>query len=56
MLETVVKRVRMLVNTDLPRFPSLVLTADDISAQGPFAVAQAQFLEPNEQEVCLGVF
>ena len=31
-----------------PRFPSLVVSADDITAQGPFAEAQAQYLQPDQ--------
>lgn len=34
------KRARMLAG-DLPRFPSLLITADGTSAQGAFAEAQA---------------
>lgn len=50
MLETVVKLVRLLV-ADLPRFPSLLLTAESIAAQGPFAEAQARYLQPQPAQV-----
>lgn len=50
MLETVVKLVRRLVS-DLPSFPSLLLTADSITAQGPFAEAQARYLQPQPAQV-----
>ena len=46
MLEAVKKRVRMLTE-QLPRFPSLLITADDVVPQGRFAEAQAEFLQPD---------
>ena len=50
MLETMRKRTVMLTE-QLPRFPSLTITADEISPQGSFAEAQAQYLAPNAAEV-----
>jgi len=50
MLEAMKRRARMLVD-DLPRFPSLLITADDLVPQGPFAEAQAQYLQPQPQQV-----
>ena len=50
MLEAAKKRVRMLTE-DLPRFPSLLISADEIVPQGRFAEAQAEFLEPDSQQV-----
>lgn len=41
MLEAMKKRARQLAG-DLPRFPSLLITADGTSAQGTFAEAQAR--------------
>jgi quinolinate synthase len=39
MLESMKKRARLLTG-DLPRFPSLLITAEGTSAQGAFAEAQ----------------
>lgn len=50
MLEAMKRRTRMLI-ADLPKFPSLVISADSILPQGTFAEAQAQYLEPNAQQV-----
>lgn len=50
MLEAAKKRVRMLVE-DLPRFPSLLISAEHIVPQGRFAEAQAEFLQPKPAEV-----
>lgn len=48
MLETVKKQTRLLMaDAKAPPFPSLLITADAITAQGPFAEAQAEFLEPD---------
>jgi quinolinate synthase len=44
------KRVRAL-NGELPAFPSLLITADDLVPQGVFAEAQAQFLQPSTDQV-----
>ncbi|KAL4443002.1 hypothetical protein ABPG77_008493 [Micractinium sp. CCAP 211/92] len=46
MLEAMKKRARQLAG-DLPRFPSLLITADGTSAQGTFAEAQNKFLQPD---------
>ncbi len=46
MLEAMKRRARMLT-ADLPRFPSLLITADRLEPQGAFAEAQAQFLRPD---------
>lgn len=52
MLETAKRRVRGLAGgSDLPQFPSLLLTADAIEPQGAFAQAQAEFLRPADAEV-----
>jgi len=49
MLESAKKRAGLLVPGYAgPRFPSLVVSADDITAQGPFAEAQAQYLQPDQ--------
>ncbi|KAH7427501.1 hypothetical protein KP509_10G047300 [Ceratopteris richardii] len=32
-------------------FPSILLSAEEISAQGSFAIAQAQYLRPNQEKV-----
>jgi quinolinate synthase len=50
MLELMKRRARMLVE-DLPRFPSLLIKADDLVPQGLFAEAQAQYLQPQPQQV-----
>ena len=50
MLETLRKRTLMLTQ-QLPRFPSMVISADSIEPQGDFAEAQAQFLEPDRAQV-----
>lgn len=51
MLEAMRKRARALSGAFLPTFPSLLVTADDIVPQGEFAVAQAQYLEPDPSQV-----
>ncbi len=48
--EAVRRRVAALVR-EYPRFPSLRITKDDITPQGAFAEAQAQYLSPNQDEV-----
>lgn len=50
MLETMRKRTVMLTE-QLPRFPSLSITASEITPQGSFAEAQAQYLAPDADEV-----
>lgn len=50
MLETVKRKVRLLTD-DLPTFPSLLISAYDLVPQGRFAEAQAEFLEPDTQQV-----
>ena len=50
MLEAVKKRVRMLTE-QLPRFPSLLISADAVIPQGRFAEAQAEFLQPDLRRV-----
>ena len=50
MLEAVRKRTRMLTE-DLPRFPSLLISADDVEPQGRFAEAQAEYLQPDAVQV-----
>ena len=50
MFETLRKRTLMLTQ-QLPRFPSMVISADSIEPQGDFAEAQAQFLEPDRAQV-----
>lgn len=50
MLESMKKRARLLAG-DLPRFPSLLITADGTAAQGAFAEAQNKFLQPDAKMV-----
>lgn len=50
MLETMKRRTRLLLR-DLPRFPSLRITADMLEPQGTFAEVQAQYLRPDIQQV-----
>lgn len=50
MLEAAKKRVRLLTE-ELPKFPSLLISADEVVPQGRFAEAQAEYLEPNQQQV-----
>ncbi|KAK9814582.1 hypothetical protein WJX72_008196 [[Myrmecia] bisecta] len=50
MLESIRKRTQMLTE-QLPRFPSLVVAANSVSAQGPFAEAQVKYLQPDAGEV-----
>lgn len=50
MLETMRRRTRVLVN-QLPRFPSLLITADALQPQGSFAEVQAQYLRPDPAQV-----
>jgi quinolinate synthase len=49
-LQTIYKRTRALLG-ELPRFPSLMITADSLQPQGAFAEAQAQYLEPDMKQV-----
>jgi quinolinate synthase len=51
MLETMRRRTRSLI-CQLPRFPSLVITADSLEPQGTFAEAQAKYLRPESCQVC----
>ncbi len=48
--EALRRRVAALVR-DYPRFPSLRITKDEITPQGAFAEAQAQYLSPDQKEV-----
>lgn len=50
MLEAVRRQTRMLIG-NLPAFPSLIIDADGISAQGDFAKAQAEYLQPDVAQV-----
>lgn len=50
MLSTLQKRARALTG-DLPRFPSLLITADALEPQGAYAEAQARFLQPQPEQV-----
>ena len=50
MLETMRKRTIMLTE-QLPQFPSLIITGDDITPQGTFAKTQAQYLAPDPAQV-----
>ena len=50
LLETARRRVQALVQ-QLPRFPSLLISADSLVPQGDFAKAQAQYLQPNAAQV-----
>lgn len=50
MLETMRKRTVMLTE-QLPKFPSLVITGDDVTPQGSFAETQAQYLAPDSAQV-----
>lgn len=50
MLSTLQQRARALFG-DLPRFPSLLVTSDTLTPEGAFAEAQAQFLQPDEEQV-----
>ncbi|KAI3436690.1 hypothetical protein D9Q98_006105 [Chlorella vulgaris] len=50
MLEAVKRRARALLG-DLPRFPSLLISAAGTSAQGAFAEAQNQYLQPDQSVV-----
>ena len=51
MLEAMRKRTRALSGGPLPSFPSLRISAADITPQGTFAEAQAQFLHPIPAQV-----
>ena len=51
MLEAMRKRTRALSGGPLPSFPSLKISATDITPQGAFAEAQAQFLRPDPAQV-----
>ena len=53
MLETMRRLTRALAPGDrlLPRFPSLLVTADRLVPQGAFAEAQAQYLAPEQKQV-----
>jgi hypothetical protein len=50
LLASIQRRTRML-SAQLPRFPSLLITRDSLRPQGAFAEAQAQYLQPNTQQV-----
>jgi quinolinate synthase len=50
MFAAVQRRTRQLVSA-LPRFPSLLIRADGVAAQGVFAEAQAAYLQPQQQQV-----
>jgi quinolinate synthase len=50
LLEAVQRRTRRLIQ-DLPQFPSLVIRAGSVEAQGQFAQVQAQYLQPDAQQV-----
>jgi quinolinate synthase len=50
LLASIQRRTRMLT-TQLPRFPSLLITRDSLQPQGAFAEAQAQYLQPDAQQV-----
>ncbi len=51
MLEAMRKRTRALSGGPLPEFPSLRISAADITPQGAFAQAQARFLRPDAAQV-----
>ena len=51
MLEAMRKRARALSGGPLPSFPSLRISAADITPQGAFAESQAQFLRPDPAQV-----
>lgn len=51
MLEAMRKRTRALSGGPMPSFPSLKISATDITPQGTFAEAQAQFLRPDPAQV-----
>ena len=51
MLEAMRKRTRALAGGPLPEFPSLRISAADITPQGAFAQAQARFLRPDAAQV-----
>jgi hypothetical protein len=51
MLEAMRKRARALSGAFLPTFPSLRVSADATEPRGAFAVAQAQFLQPDPAQV-----
>lgn len=50
LLEAMQRRTRRLLK-DLPQFPSLLIRADGVEAQGQFAEVQAQYLQPSQQQV-----
>lgn len=55
-LLTLQKRTSLLIAkkaglSTVERFPSLLITADDVFAQGNFAVAQARYLSPDQSKV-----
>lgn len=50
MLESMRRKAQLLAK-DVPRFPSLVITADELKPQGAFAEAQAQYLAPDPKQV-----
>ena len=64
MLEAMRKRARVLAGAVLPTFPSLRISAAEITPQGAFAEAQAQFLQPDPKQVnalvkvgvCVGLY
>lgn len=49
-MEAIQRRVRALIG-DLPCFPSLLIGRDSLIPQGTFAEAQAQYLQPQAQQV-----
>ena len=51
MLETMRRRTRALIPGSMTRFPSLLVTADELRPQGAFAEAQAQYLLPDQKQV-----
>lgn len=50
MFESIKRRVRLLT-TDIPRFPSLLIQHSSVQPQGVFAEVQAQYLQPDPQQV-----
>lgn len=50
MVESIRRRTRLLMQ-QLPRFPSLLISRDSLQPQGAFAEAQAQYLQPDQQQV-----
>lgn len=50
MFEAIKRRTRLLT-TQLPKFPSLLISSDGVQAVGVFAEVQAQYLQPDPQQV-----